>query len=101
MKNNNLDFFPEVYQAVPGDNYIVYAYMNDGSMRAYDVKPLINKGGVFKVLRDVKVFCETLTVLNNTIAWDLSGKRDECDCIDVDPFEVYSSPIVDGFQYKS
>lgn len=43
MCDNKLDprFYPEVYQAVAGKDYTVYAYMNDGSVRKFDVKPLI------------------------------------------------------------
>ena len=33
MSNNKLDprFYPEIYQVVAGNNYTVYAYLNDGS----------------------------------------------------------------------
>ena len=58
MGNNKLDqrFYPEVYQAVAGNNYTVYAYLNDGSVRELDVEPLIKKGGIFKKIEDEKVF---------------------------------------------
>ena len=94
MKNNDLDFFPEVFQAVPGENFTVYAYMNDGSIRLYDMKPIIKKSGVFKVLEDENIFREKLTVLNNSIAWDMSGDRDENKCIDIDPFNIFNSHTV-------
>ena len=98
MKNEKLDythFYPEVLHAVAGENFTVYAYMSDGNMRLYDVKPLINKGGVFKQISDENVFKEKLTVLNNTIAWDIGGNRDEYKCIDIDPFDIFESPVVD------
>ena len=44
--NDHLDlqyFFPEIYQAVPGKNYTVYAYVNDGSVRKFDAKPFLEK----------------------------------------------------------
>lgn len=97
MKDRNLDdryFFPEVFQAVAGKNFTVYAYMNDGSIRLYDMKPLIKKGGVFEKITDEDIFKEKLTVLNNSIAWDILGNRNEYDCIDVDPFDVFESPAV-------
>ncbi len=97
MKNYNLDFFPEVFQAVAGKNFTVYAYMNDGSIRLYDMKPVIEKGGVFKILENENIFQEKLTVLNNSIAWDIAGNRDESKCIDIDPFNVFNSPIVKDF----
>lgn len=46
-------------------------------------------------IADENIFKEKLTVLNNTIAWDIAGNRDEYKCIDIDPFEVFESPIVD------
>ena len=41
MCDNKLDprFYPEAYQAVAGKDYTVYAYMNDGGVRKFDVKP--------------------------------------------------------------
>lgn len=97
MKNSKLDFrhfYPEVYQAVAGNNYVVYAYMNDGNVRAFDMKPLIKKGGIFTVLEDERLFREKLTVINDTIAWDIGGNRDESQCIDIDPMDVFDSPVV-------
>lgn len=48
-----------------------------GSIRLYDMKPVIKQGGVFKALEDENTFREKLTVLNDSIAWDISGDRDE------------------------
>ena len=59
------------------------------------MKPVIKRGGVFKVLADDNIFREKLTVLYHSIAWDISGDRDESKCIDIDPFSVFNSPAVD------
>lgn len=88
------DVFPKVVQAIAGDNFTVYAYMNDGSVRRVDVLSLIDKGGVFTPLRDPDVFRRTLTVMNDTVAWDLTGNHDPSDCIDLDPFSVQEKPTV-------
>ena len=32
---------PKVLQAVAGENFTVYLYFNDGSVRLYDAKPLL------------------------------------------------------------
>lgn len=93
----NLDFqyfYPEVYQAVAGEDYTVYAYVNDGSVRKVDMKPLLEMGGVYEPLKDKEIFRTKLTVIGYTVAWDLQGKRDEYECIDIDPFFVFESPIV-------
>ena len=85
---------PEVLQAVPGEQYTVYAYFNDGTVRRYDASELVAHGGVFAVLRDRNTFMDTLTVMNGTVAWDIAGNRDTTKCIDIDPFAVYESPVV-------
>lgn len=87
-------YFPVVVQAIPGENKTVYAYFSDGSIKRYDMSKAIAKGGVFSLLKDNDFFQERLTVLNNTVAWDISGNLDPTDCIDIDPFAVYSAPTV-------
>lgn len=101
--NKSLDsslFFPEVFQAVAGEDYTVYAYVNDGSVRKVDIKPFLEGGGVFEALRSEETFKETLTVIGNTVAWDLTGDRDEYGCIDIDPFLVFESPVVEDIPKK-
>jgi len=88
-------FFPEVLQAVPSDDYKVFAYMNDGTVRRVDVKPLIQPDTVFWPLRDMDVFRSALTVMNDTVAWDLDGHRDPYRCIDIDPETIFNGPEVD------
>ena len=84
-------YFPVVIQALAGEDYTVYAYFTDGTIHAYDVKPLLEKGGVFERLKDKTFFENNLTVLNATVAWDISGHYDPTNCIDIDPFEIYES----------
>ena len=84
---------PTVLQAVAGDNYTVYAYLNDGTVRCVDMKPMIAQGGVFEQLRDEALFATRLTVLNDTVAWDLTGEHDPAQCIDIDPFTVADMPV--------
>ena len=59
---------PKVLQAVAGENFTVYLYFNDGSVRLYDAKPLLELGGVFDPFRDADFFKSRLTVLNDTVA---------------------------------
>ena len=88
-------FMPAVVQAVPGDDFTVYAYCNDGAVRLVDVKPLIAKGGVFSPLTDQNFFRDRLTILNDTVAWDMTGDRDPTACIDLDPDQIFTeAPIV-------
>ena len=96
MKDSKLDsrFYPEIYMAVAGSNFMVYAYVSDGSVREFDVKPLIKQGGIFKKIEDEKIFRDTLTVLNGTVAWDIKGNRDAYECIDIDPMTIFECPMV-------
>ncbi len=89
-----MEYYPIVVQAVAGPNRTVYAYFSDGHIKQFDMKPLITSGGVFKALEDDSVFKGKLTVMNGTVAWDISGKRDPANCIDIDPFTVYESTDV-------
>lgn len=88
-------FFPKVVQAVAGENRTVYAYMNDGSIRLIDMKPMIEQGGIFEQLKQDTFFEQRLTVLNDTVAWDLTGEHDPAQCIDIDPFTIAECPVVD------
>ena len=87
-------FFPEVLQVVPGENYVLYAYFNDGTVRRYDASELVMGTGVFARLRERQIFADTMTVINGSVAWDLEGSRDATKCIDIDPFVLYEAPVV-------
>ena len=90
-----MEIFPSVVQSVPGENFTVYAYCNDGAVRLVDIKPMIAQGGVFAALANETVFCNALTVLNDTVAWDIEGNRDPATCIDLDPFLIFdTAPLV-------
>ena len=89
------NFWPSVVQVVPTDNHEVYAYFNDGSIRLFDLKPLLKSGTVFEPLRDLSTFKEKLTVINGTVAWDMGGNRDPKKCVDIDEFSLFSQDPVE------
>lgn len=82
--------FYRVVQVVPTNDFKVYVYFEDGKIKLFDASDLINRG-VFQKLRDINVFKNTCTVLNHTLAWDLAGKFDSTNCLDLDPEELYNS----------
>lgn len=80
----------KVLQVLPRADYTVYVYFNDGKVKRYDVSHLVGKG-VFKPLEDVDWFMNRCTVLNGTLAWDVSGHYDPWECIDLDPEVIYEA----------
>lgn len=90
----NSSYFPTVVQAVAGPDKTVFAYFTDGKITQVDMNEAIAKGGVFAQLADDEFFVSALTVLNDTVAWDVSGCFDSTRCIDLDPFTVYEAPAV-------
>ncbi len=64
--------FPKVVQVIPMENYSVYVYFEDGKIVCYDMIQMIEKE-VFRPLKDITVFKEACTVMNDTLAWDIGG----------------------------
>ena len=74
------EYFPTVVQVVPLDNFHVQV--------EYDASADLQTE-LFAPLKEIEAFKEACTVMNGTLAWDLSGNRDEANCIDIDPFTLY------------
>jgi hypothetical protein len=83
---------PDIIQIFAVDNYRIISYFADGKITLFDMAN--NLEGVFAVLRDQDVFIKTLTILDNTAAWDISGKRDDSECLTIDPDALYNSEDV-------
>ena len=86
--------FPKVVQVLPEKNYFVFVYFEDGKIVCYNAQPLLKKD-VFRPLKDIDVFMNTCTVLNDTLAWDIDGNRDTASCLDIDPFVLHELPYVE------
>lgn len=82
--------FHKVVQVLPTNDFKVFIYFEDGKIKLFDAGDLVTKG-VFQKLQDINVFRNACTVLNHTLAWDLSGKFDPTDCLDLDPEVLYNS----------
>lgn len=83
-----IDYFPKVVQVIPQDNFQVQVFFDDGKIVVYDATEDL-KSDLFKKFRDIDKFKDACTVLNDTLAWDTTGDRDETKCIDIDPFTLY------------
>ena len=84
--------FPKVVQVIPMENYSVYVYFEDGKIVCYDMIQMIEKE-VFRPLKNITVFKEACTVMNDTLAWDIEGNRDNTKCLDIDPDTLYDLPM--------
>jgi len=84
-----MDYTPDIVQVVPHDDYTVSVYFCDGKIVLYDAKPNLNKG-VFQKLRDKVFFMERCKIMNDTLAWDVTGTNDPTACIDIEPDYLYS-----------
>jgi len=93
--------FKSILQVYPEENYQVYLYFNTGEVRLYDASEIVGKG-VFKLLADKTFFLERCTVLNHTLAWDVSGNYDPTQCLDLDPDVLYekSTRVEDSLAEK-
>lgn len=80
--------FPQIVQVVPNEDYTITVYFEDGKIVLYDITHLLEKK-VFRPLKNKDVFINRCTILNDTLAWDLDGNRDETKCIDIDPEIIY------------
>ena len=85
--------FPKVVQVIPTKDYSIYVYFEDGKIVCYDMLPMIEKE-VFQPLKNLDVFMNACTVMNDTLAWDIEGNRDNTACLDIDPDTLYSLPYV-------
>ena len=82
------DMFYDIVQVIPNEDYTVYVYFEDGKIVCYDAKTLLKKK-VFEPLKDINFFMNACTILNGTLAWDVTGTRDCSKCLDIDPEMLY------------
>ena len=97
MLKQDLDkryFMPHALQVVADNDFGIYVYCNDGTVRYYNAKELLKSGTVFEPLMDKKEVIKRLTVINGTIGWDMTGDRDTYKCVDLDPCMLEELPIV-------
>lgn len=85
--------YPAIDQVVPFNDYTVYVYFEDEKIVCYDVKPLLGKP-VFLKLQNYQFFHDRCTIINDTLAWDVTGNRDPSQCINIDPDTLYELDVV-------
>ena len=84
---------PKLFQVFPVDGYRVYLYYDNGEIKIYDCGWILNEDGVFRHIQDISKFKELCTIMNGTLAFDISFSRDPCNCIDICPDTVYQDSV--------
>ena len=74
-------------------NYNLLILFSNHQERIVDCKKLLDFK-IFEELKDINVFIDTCTVLNDTLAWDICKNRDNTTCLDIDPDTLYELPNV-------
>ena len=80
---------PKLYQVIPQKDFTVVLFYDNGEIRLYDCGWIKTETGIFQQIRNLNSFLELCTIMNGTLAWDISGKRDPYNCIDICPDTVY------------
>ena len=83
----------KIYMVLPTDDYKVFIYYDSGEIRLYDANWILEKGGVFEQIRDIVLFKDLCTVLNSTLAWDISRNRDPYNCVDINFDILYEESV--------
>jgi len=84
---------PKLYQVYPTDDYKIYLYYDNGEIKVYDCKWILGEKGVFEKIHNIKNFMRLCTIMNNTLAFDISEKFDTYNCIDICPDTIYEDSI--------
>ena len=84
------DDFAKQYNGGRGkpEAWVILDTPEDGKIVCYDAKTLLKKK-VFEPLKDINFFMNACTILNGTLAWDVTGTRDCSKCLDIDPEMLY------------
>ncbi len=80
---------PDVIRVIPHDDYSVEVLFEDGKKVCFDASKIKEKG-VFQTIKNIETFKKCCTVMNHTLAWDLSEESNPNTCLDIDPEVLYS-----------
>ena len=84
---------PTLYLVIPTDDYKVYLYYDNGEIKLYDCSFILEEKGIFELIKNINDFKRLCTIMNYTLAFDISEIRDPSYCIDICPDTVYEDSI--------
>ncbi len=85
---------PALFQVVPTDDYKVHLYYDNGEIKLYDCSFILEEKGIFEKIKDINEFKRLCTIMNRTLAFDISETRDPTNCIDICPDTLYQNSLV-------
>ena len=89
-----MDMNPRVLNVKPQDNYELLIWFDNGEKKKFDMKPYIEKGTIFRELKEKNLFLTAKPVLG-TIQW--SNEADLCPdtfYLDSVPFEELNTRVL-------
>ncbi len=84
---------PVLYQVLPTDDFKVYLYYDNGEIKLYDCNFIFEELNVYKKISELGEFKRLCTIMNKTLAFDVSEKRDPYNCIDFCPDTIYTDSV--------
>lgn len=75
-----MDYYPLVTQVIPHEDYTVDVSFSDGKTVTVNMLPQIvagkQKNNLFARIADINDFMGRCTIITDTLAWDIGGKKD-------------------------
>jgi hypothetical protein len=91
---------PKLFQVIPQDDVTVTLFYDNGEIKRYDCNRVRLESGVLEQKKKLSRFKELCTIMNGTLAWDISEKRDSYNCIDLCPDTVYQKSVKINKEYN-
>ncbi|MCW6078082.1 DUF2442 domain-containing protein [Clostridium sporogenes] len=65
------------------NNYKVMLYFSDGKVKVCDASEFINRNPMLENFKNEQLFKERCCIINNTMAFDIEGNKNEYKCYDI------------------
>lgn len=84
---------PNLYQVLPTNDYNVYLYYDNGEIKQYDCSFILDNEKLYNKIININDFKRLCTIMNKTLAFDISENFDPYNCIDFCPDTVYNESV--------
>ena len=77
------EYIPQIFMAALSGGKKVDCYFTNGAVKRFNVSIAIRLGGVFAPLKNQDVFERSMLVYDGVLAFDLTGRRDPYEMVDI------------------